>query len=247
MCCSRSARHHIFCCWTSSGRSSQQQRRPHFRENISCSCCRRFTDWLACTFEACMQMVSMVQPVKSILPSEGPYRAICRRPREYGADSPRRAARRTLSAVARLRWRQPSTVCEQRMLPGQSHAAMLQCTVQMCTSLCANADCRTQLARSTNGASHMYDANKACCCRDRVDQKYSKIERGMDADIAAHDARMARTQQDVSHWKSNALQPTPLAAYGKLVVACKTGRRTACVGACHIANTISCYVHNRRP
>jgi hypothetical protein len=52
--------------------------------------------------------------------------------------------------------------------------------------------------------------------RDRVDQKYLKIERGMDADIAAHDTRMARTNQDVSQWKSSEMLPVPPAASGEI-------------------------------
>ena len=54
-----------------------------------------------------------------------------------------------------------------------------------------------------------------------MDQKYEEIERGMDADIAAHDARMAHTMQDVSQWKASALQPDPPASNGEMVVAAR--------------------------
>jgi hypothetical protein len=54
-----------------------------------------------------------------------------------------------------------------------------------------------------------------------VDHQYEKIERGMDADIAAHDTRMTRTKQDVSQWKSNALQPDAPIANGEMGVAAR--------------------------
>jgi ABC-type Fe3+-citrate transport system substrate-binding protein len=68
--------------------------------------------------------------------------------------------------------------------------------------------------------------------RERVDDKYRKKEREMDANIAAHDARMARTQQDVSNWKSSALQPGPPASNGEMTMACTVSWCNACSRAC---------------